>query len=162
LRGADAAVALHALRGDFGACERDVLLRGAGLRILCLQRRLRLEHRVVLVGVVEPDQDLTAMDRLVRIDQDLVDALLDLARHGHRVGVDPGVVGRLVRERVGEEARAPDQDRDHDDRAEHQNPERRTSPLGAWRLVGPVRRGYSAAFSGRHAPSRRFGTRFHC
>ena len=115
------------------ARQRDVLLRRTRLRALGIERGAGLLHGVLLIGPVQPDDDLSPLHGRVRIDQDGGDAFLDLARHRDRVGVDLGVVGRLVRGRVREVPDAPDQRCDHHDRAQHEHPNRRPPARGRGR-----------------------------
>ncbi len=160
----DAAGALGRLGRDLGPGQRDVGLGGPRLRALGAQARLGLLQRGALVGVVEPDDDLALVDGLVGVDQDLAHPLLDLARHRHGVGVDPRVVGGLVRGRVGQVADAEDQRGDHHDRDDDEDQDRRAAAaLGRCSLVAGGRRRRAPAAVGLDGPLLRrcFGAGFH-
>lgn len=78
--------------------------------VLCL----RLAQLGELVFVVEHDEELSTPYRLIRIDQDLIDALWNFAGNGGLVGGDVRVIRALVGEHETQPRQAPDQ-REHDD-----------------------------------------------
>ncbi len=162
LGGGNAARALRRLGRDLRARQLDVRLRRLRVRALRAQRRLRLLERGGFVGVVEPDDDLALVHRLIRVDQDLRDALLDLARHRDHVRIDARVVGGLVRRCVSQVPDAEDQRGDDHDPADDEDQQRRAAPLRRLAGLGFGRRRRRAARFADDGPlTRGFGRGFH-